>query len=123
MNDYFLLTTKLFSPLATVFDFNVIFSHLSKTNAVKADFIVVFMLVLAMPFGVESKSIRTTSSFLTSKIGCFNYLLNSTSVAGRGGGGGHGFSAQRMLNRGKHYFCRQYFLEKFTNNDYNLIKI
>ena len=123
MNDYFLLTSRLFSPLTAVLDSNAIFSHLSKTTSVKVDFLVVFMLILVMPFGVRSKSIRNISGLSTSQKGCFNYLLNSTSVAGRGGGGGHGLGVRWKPKPDKFVFYRNSFRKILTYNDYNLIKI
>ena len=123
MNDYFLLTSRLFSPLTSVLDATAIFSHLSKTTSVKVDFLVVFMLILVFPFGAKANSHRETSSLFTSKPGCFNYLLNSTSVAGRGGGGGHGLGVRWKPKPDKFVFYRNSFRKILTYNDYNLIKI
>ena len=123
MNDYFLLTSRLFSPLTSVLDADAIFSHLSKTTSVKANFLLVFMLILVLPFGVKSNSYKAFSGLCTSRNGCFNYLLNSTSVAGRGGGGGHGFVSRWKPKPDKFVFYRNSFRNILTYNDYNLIKI
>ena len=120
IKNYSLITSKLFTPFASMFDANVVMPYLTKTGTFKESFLAVFFWFMALPSAIQSSGKKIASSAFMSIIS-FNHLLFSAAVEGRGGGGGGGHGGSRLRKIRDHDSFQVFFLRDITINDYNLI--
>ena len=99
IKNYFLLTSKLFAPLGSVLNADLVMPNWNQPATFKESFLAVFFLFLAVPTALKASAKKLTNSEFKSQITSRNYLLHSTAIAGRGGGGGggHGGFALQIL--------------------------
>jgi hypothetical protein len=90
VNNYFLFTSKLFTPIVSVIDADLVMPNWKQPVTFKVSFLMVFFLFLAVPFALKASAKKLINSLFGSQIVTRNYLLDSTAIAGRGGGGGGG---------------------------------
>lgn len=121
IKNYALITSKLFTPFASMFDANMVMPYLKQTGTFKESFLTVFFWFVAMPSAIKSNGKRKASSTFMSSILSFNHLLFSAAVEGRGGGGGGGHGGSRLRKIRDHDSFQVFFLRDITSNDYNLI--
>ena len=89
VNNYILLTTKLFAPLGAVLGPDLVMPNWNQPNTLKGYFLAVFFLFIAVT-AVKTSTKKLINSAFKSQITFCNYLLDSAAIAGRGGGGGGG---------------------------------
>lgn len=90
VNNYFLFTSKLFTPIVSVIDADLVMPNWKQPVTFKVSFLMVFFLFLAVPFALKASAKKLINSLFGSQIVTRNYLLDSAAIAGRGGGGGGG---------------------------------
>lgn len=99
VNNYFLFTSKLFTPIVSVLDADLVMPNWKQPVNFKVSFLMVFFLFLAVPSALKASAKKLINSLFGSQIVTRNYLLDSAAIAGRGGGGGggHGGLASRIM--------------------------
>jgi hypothetical protein len=90
IENYFLFTSKLFTPIVSVIDADLVMPNWNQPVTFKVSFLTVFFLFLAVPSALKANAKKITNSAFMSQITSRNYLLDSAAIAGRGGGGGGG---------------------------------
>lgn len=90
VNNYFLFTSKLFTPVVSVLDAHLVMPKWSQPDTFKGGFLTVFFFFLAVPTAFKTTTKKLINSAFKSQITFCNYLLDSAAIAGRGGGGGGG---------------------------------
>ena len=122
IKNYFLFTSKLFAPIVSVLDANLVTPNWNQPKTFKGGFLAVFFLFLAVPTALKATTKKLINSAFKSQITTRNYLLDSAAIAGRGGGGGGGghggFFARKIRD---HDSFQVFFLRDIKINDYNLI--
>jgi hypothetical protein len=121
IENYFLFTSKLFAPIVSVLDADLVMPNWKQPRTFKGDFLAVFFLFLTVPTAIKTIAKKLTNSAFKSQITSRNYLLDSAAIAGRGGGGGggHGGFVTRKIR--DHDSFQGFFLRDIKINDYNLI--
>jgi len=121
INNYFLFTSKLFAPVVSVLDADLVMPKWNQSDALKGSFLMVFFLFLAVPIALKTLAKKLINSTFKSQITSRNYLLDSAAIAGRGGGGGggHGGFVTRKIR--DHDSFQGFFLRDIKINYYNLI--
>ena len=120
IKNYDLITSKLFTPFASMFDASKAMPFLTQKDTFKGGFLAVFFWFVAVPSALQSGGKKIASSAFMYVIS-FNHLLFSAAVEGRGGGGGGGHGGSRLRKIRDHDSFQVFFLRDITSNDYNLI--
>lgn len=99
IENYYLFTSKLFAPMISVLDANLVAPNWNQPTTFKGGFLAVFFLFLAVPTALKATAKKLINSVFMSQITTRNYLLDSAAIAGRGGGGGggHGGLASQIM--------------------------
>jgi hypothetical protein len=99
IENYFLFTSKLFTPIVSVLDADLVMPNWNQPATFKVSFLTVFFLFLAVPSALKASAKKLINSLFRSQISTRNYLLDSAAIAGRGGGGGggHGGLASQIM--------------------------
>jgi len=120
VNNYFLFTSKLFAPIVSVLDADLVMPKWNQPATLNGSFLTVFLFFLAVPTALKATTKKLINSAFKSQITSRNYLLDSAAIAGRGGGGGggHGGFFTRKI---RDHDTFQVFPSIYKINDYNLI--
>ncbi len=120
IKNYAVVTSKLFTPFASMFDAKMVLPFLTQNDTFKRGFLAVFFWFAAVHSALQSGGKKIASSAFMSIIS-FNHLLFSAAVEGRGGGGGGGHGGSRLRKIIGHDSFQVFFLRDIIINDYNLI--